>query len=85
MKMVRWMCGIKLIDIIPSKELRERLGIDDVALVLQQNRLHRYGHVLQKEDNEWVTKCMEYEVEVQEKRKTKKYLERGCQKGLSST
>jgi len=63
MRMVRWMCGIKLIDIIPSKEPRERLGVDDVALVLQQNRLHRYGHVLQKEDNDWVKKCMEYEVE----------------------
>jgi len=27
MRMVRWMCGIKLIDRFPSKELRERLGI----------------------------------------------------------
>ena len=38
MRMVRWMCGIKLKDTFPSKELRERLGIDDIALVLQQNR-----------------------------------------------
>ena len=61
--MVRWMCGIKLKDRFPSKELRERLGIDDTALVLQQNRLRWYGHVLQKEDDDWVKKCMEYEVE----------------------
>ena len=27
----------------PSDELRERLGIDDIILVLQQNRLQRYG------------------------------------------
>jgi len=46
MRMVRCMCGIKLKDRFPSKELRERLGIDDTALVLQQNRLRRYGHVL---------------------------------------
>ena len=39
MRMVRWMCGVKLKDRLPSKELRERLGIDDTALVLQQNRL----------------------------------------------
>jgi len=39
MRMVRWMCGVKLKDRFPSKELRERLGIDDIALVLQQNRL----------------------------------------------
>jgi len=39
MRMVRWMCGAKLKDRLPSKELRKRLGVDDIALVLQQNRL----------------------------------------------
>jgi len=34
--------------------LRERLGLDDIILVLQKNRLHWYWRVLQ---------CMEYEVE----------------------
>jgi len=63
MRMVRWMHGIKLKDRFPSKELRERLGIDDTALVLQQNRPRWYGHVLQKEDDDWVKKCMEYKVE----------------------
>jgi len=28
MRMVRWMCGVKLQDRVPSKELRERLGLD---------------------------------------------------------
>ena len=27
------MCGVKLKDRFPSRELRERLGIDDIALV----------------------------------------------------
>ena len=58
--MVRWMCGIKLKDRFPSRELRERLGTDDIALVLQQNR---YGHVLREEVDDWVKKCMVYEVE----------------------
>ena len=49
-------------------ELRERLGIDDIGLILVlqqkgQNRLKWYGHVLQKEDTDWVTKYMEYKVE----------------------
>ena len=48
MSMVRWMCGVKLRERLPSKELRERLGIDDIALVLQKNRLCWYWHVLQK-------------------------------------
>jgi len=56
----------KLKDIIPSTELTERLGIDDIALDLQQNRLRWYGHVLRKEDDDWVKKikkCMQYEVD----------------------
>ena len=65
--MVRWMCGVKLQDRVPSKELRGRLGLHDIISVLisvlQQNRLRWYGHVLRKEDNDWVKKCMEYKVE----------------------
>jgi len=37
--MVRWMCNVKVKDRVPSKELSERLGIDDIMLILQQNRL----------------------------------------------
>ena len=37
--------------------------LDDIALVLQQNRLRWYGHVLRKDDDDWVKKCMEREVE----------------------
>jgi len=77
--MVRQMQENKLKDRFPSKELRERLGIDDTALVLQQNTLRWYGHVLR------VKKCMEYEVEgPKTKRKTKEDVERGCPRGLSS-
>jgi len=61
--MVRWMFNVKVKDRVPSKELRERLGIDDIILLLQQNRLRWYGHVLRKEDTDWVKKCVEYEVE----------------------
>ena len=46
MRMVRWTCNVKIK--VPSKELRERLGIDDIILILQQYRLRWYGYVLQK-------------------------------------
>ena len=36
---------------------------DELALVLRQDRLRWYGLVLQKDDDDWVKKCMEYEVE----------------------
>ena len=45
-RMVRWMCSVKLQDSIPSKGLRERLGLDDIVSVLQQNKLRWCGHVL---------------------------------------
>ena len=62
MTMVRWMYN-KVKDRVPSKESRERLGIDDIILILQQHRLRWYEHVLRKEDTDWAKKCMEYEVE----------------------
>jgi len=37
MRMVRWMCGIKLQDRVASEGVR--LGLDDIILELQQNRL----------------------------------------------
>jgi len=52
------MCNIEVKDRVPTKELRERLGIDDIILILQQNRLQWYGHVLQKEDTDWVSEEM---------------------------
>jgi len=37
MRVVRRMCNVKVKDIVPSKELRERLGIDDIILIVQGN------------------------------------------------
>ena len=53
---------MKLHDRVPSKGLRERLGLGDIILVLQQKRLQWY--VLRKEHHDWLKKCMEYEVQV---------------------
>jgi len=39
MRMVRWICDDKVKDTVPSKELRDRLGLGDTNSVLQQNRL----------------------------------------------
>ena len=82
--MIRWMCNVKVKDRLPSKELRERLGIDDIILILQQNRLRWYGHVLRKEDTDWVKKCMEYVVEGSRprgrpKRTWKEVVQKDCQ------
>jgi len=62
-----------------------RLGIDNIALVLHQNRLRWYGHVLRKDDDDWVKKCMEYEVEGPRPRGKPKRTWRQVVRGLSST
>ena len=72
--------NLKVKDRVPSKELRERLGIDDIILILQQNRLQWYGHVLSKEDTNWVKKCLEYDVEGSRPRgKRKEVVQKDCQ------
>ena len=60
--MVRWMCDIKVKDRFPSKELRERLGIEDATLVLQQKQAVMVLARVAKKDDQGVKKCMEYEV-----------------------
>jgi len=42
MRMIRWMCGVKVKDQFICSKLRERLGID---------RLRWYGYVLKKDGN----------------------------------
>jgi len=37
-----------------------RLGLDDIISVLQRKRLRWYGHVLRKEDNDWVKKFLQF-------------------------
>jgi len=60
--------------------LKERLAIDDIISVLQQNRLRWYVHVLQKENSDWVKNVwsMKWRVPDQE------VDQRGCAKRLSN-
>ena len=39
------------------------MGLKDVVIVLQRDRLRRYGHVLRKDNSEWVKKCTSFVVE----------------------
>ena len=80
-----WMCDVKVKDRLSSKEWTKSLGIDEMISVLQQNRLRRYGHVLQKEDNDWVKKCMEYEAEGSRPKRTWiEVVQKDCQAGKLS-
>jgi len=43
-------------------EMTDRLGIDDIITAVQRNWLRQYGHVVRKNKNDWVKKCIDYEV-----------------------
>ena len=64
MRMVRWMCSVKVKDRVPSKELRERLGIDNIILILYAKQV-AMGMCCENKTLiiDWVKKCMEYDVD----------------------
>ena len=57
MQMVRWMCRISLSEETPSEEIRDRLGIQDISVVMRQIRLKGLGHIERMETENWVSKC----------------------------
>ena len=63
MRMVRWMCGVLLSERITSKNLRERMGIEEIGIVVRRNRLRWFGHVERKADGDWVKGCTNLKVE----------------------
>jgi len=63
MSMIRWICGVKLNERKKSKELGELLGLEPVSLMIKKSRLRLFGHVERKDDNDWVKRCMIWEME----------------------
>jgi len=73
MSMIRWMCGVKLNERKKSEELRELLGVEPVSLMIKNSRLRWFGHVERKDDNDWVKRCITWEVEgIRQRRRPKK-------------
>jgi len=63
MSMIRWMCGVKLNARKKSEELRKLLGLEPVSLMIKNSRLRWSGHVERKDDNDWVKRCITWEVQ----------------------
>ena len=64
--MIRWMCGVKLNEGKKTEELRELLGLEPVSWMTKKSkksRLRWFGHVERKDDNDWVKRCITWEVE----------------------
>jgi len=63
MRMLQWMCSVSLRDQAPSVELIERMGIVLVTEVVKKNQLRWQGHMLQKDNDDWMKRSMLYEVD----------------------
>jgi len=63
MRMVRWMSEVSLREKKTSAELRARMGLKPVGEVVRGNRLRWLGHILRKDEEDWVRKCMDYEID----------------------
>ena len=64
--MVRWMCDVKVKDRVSSKESRDRLGIDDIILILGYSKTSCDGMSMCCEKKTLTGRkdiIMEYEVE----------------------
>ena len=60
--MVRWMCGVRLRNRIPSEKLNGRLGIVRITESVRRGRLRWFGHLERKDNDDWVSACRSYEV-----------------------
>jgi len=84
MRMVKWMCDIKVKDRVPNKELRETLGFSDIISILQQTGCDGMGMCCKKKTMIRVNKYMEYEVEgararCRTKRTWREVVQKACQ------
>ena len=54
---------VKLNERKKSEELNELLGLQAVSLMIKRSRLRWFRHVERKDDNDWVKRCITWEVE----------------------
>ena len=62
-RMVRWMCGVRLIDRVRMEELYRRLGLEEIGTKVRRGRLRWFGHVERLNENFWQRRCMSLVVE----------------------
>ena len=63
MRMLRWMCGCTMLDKIPNRVYREKLGIAAIGDKLREGRLRWFGHVRRRSPTEPVRRVEGIQVE----------------------
>lgn len=62
MRMIRWMSNVSLIDKKRSSEMRKKMGVEPIDVVMRRNRLRWFGHVQRRNEDEWLKRCTKMEV-----------------------
>ena len=63
MRMLRWMAGVNLSERKSSEFIRGMLAIEDIARVMQRNRLRWVGHIERREESSWLRRIQAMEVD----------------------
>ena len=63
-RMIRMMCGVKLLDKRRSEDLRSMMGIKfDIVDIIRKSRLRWFGHVMRREKGVGIRKVLEIDIE----------------------
>ena len=60
--MVRWICSAKLFEKIPMSDLRICMGISSIEDAIRYNRLRWFGHLQRMDEEKWLRKILNFEV-----------------------
>ena len=61
--MIRWICSTKLSERRSMDELRRRLGLYNIAVVVQWRRLRWFGHLQRMSDDIWPKRIQDLQVD----------------------
>ena len=68
MRMLRWMCGVKKLDKIRNKRIRETTKVGEITKKEQERRLKWYGYVMRREEHYVERRAMVMKVQGRRKR-----------------
>ena len=63
MRMLRWMAGVSLSESKSNECVRSMLAIDDIAEVMQRNRLRWFGHIERRDELCWIKRIETLQVD----------------------
>ena len=68
MRMLRWMCGVTKLDMIPNTRIREMTKVGEISGKVQEKRLKWFGHVMRREEDYIGKRVLGMEVQGKRKR-----------------